>query len=315
MLTSWDPERDLLTFETDQLSGVLVADNGEVFSDHRHHVRNLLYRPNATLASPEGSQMERAGSLTLFRTYSKNSWLTELRALRPQVERTDAGAILTWMPTLSHQVSTTAEFSIKSPNIIDVDITVRGFAHYPAYELLCSNYVHSELSGGIFPGNWTTQDKAAYESTMIPDSPAYHGMYNFFPRDEYAAHIMTDGRGQKGRWPWHVACGRPYAYPLGFASNENLSVVFMGKPEDVSSVGVTYHAEGASYDGVAAHHALYLSLFGRDLFAGDSWRTQVRLVVGNYGGIDGMDKGIIGEYGAFKKWSGKQHGAPEIRPD
>jgi hypothetical protein len=315
VLTSWDAERDLLTFETERLSGILVADNGEAVSDHRHHVRNLVYRRNAMFASPEGSQMDRSGSLTLFRAYSKNSWLTELRALRPQVERTDTGAILTWQPTISHQVSTTAEFSIKSPNIIDVDITVRGYTHYPAYELLCSNYVHSDLSGGLFLGNWSAEDKVARESTMIPDSPAYHGMYNFFPRDETAAHIMTDGRGQKGRWPWHVACGRPYAYPLGFASNENLCAVFMGKPEDVSTVGVTYHAEGAAYDGVAAHHALYLSLFGRDLYAGDAWRTQIRLVVGDYGRDEEMDKGIISEYDAFIGWTGGLFGANEIRPD
>jgi len=107
---------------------------------------------------------------------------------------------------------------------------------------------------------------------------------------------MTDGRGQKGRWYWRVACGRRYAYPIGFATDRQVDVVLMGRPEDVSSVGVTYSADGDNYDGVARHHALYLSLFGKDLYPGDGWRTQVRLVIATH---EDRDNAILATFKQF----------------
>ena len=92
---------------------------------------------------------------------------------------------------------------------------------------------------------------------------------------------MTDGRGQRGRHYWRVACGRPYAYPIALTANDKTLVALMGRPQDVSSVGVTYWGEAGADDGVAQHHAQYLSLFARDLHPGDGWRTRVRLAIGD----------------------------------
>jgi hypothetical protein len=223
--------------------------------------------------------MEEAGSFTLFRAYAKNGWLTELRAIKPDVTRHKDGALLVWKPTLTHQVKTSALFTIKDPNIIDLDLSIEGYAFYPDYELLFSNYVAEDLHGGLFVRKSEFSNDGEFERIEVTDNPAFHGMYPFFPRDERAAHIMTDGRGQKGRWYWRVLCGRRYAFPMCFATDKRVHVNLMGRPEDVSSVGVTYAAKGESYDGVARHHALYLSLFGRDLHPGDGWHTQVRLVV------------------------------------
>ena len=160
-----------------------------------------------------------------------------------------------------------------------MDLSVEGHAFYPDYELLFSNHVADRLNGGLFVRRNDFTDEGEYERIELTDNPSFHGMYPFFPRDEHAAHIMTDGRGQKGRWHWRVACGRRYAFPIGFATDERADVLLMGRPEDVPSVGVTYSADGDNYDGVARHHALYLSLFGRDPHPGDGWHTQVRLVV------------------------------------
>lgn len=275
----WQAQSHILSFDSDQLQGTLVADCGEDTSNNRHHIRNLIHKNTGTCVSPDNGMMASAGSFTLFRAYARNSWLTEIRATKPQVERKEDGCILTWHPTIRHQVKITAAFTLCSPNIIDLDLALEGYAHYPDYELLCSNYYADHMQGGLFVKQNPLSDNDTYEKIYITDNPAFHGMYNFFPRNEYAAHIMTDGRGQKGRWYWNVACGRPYAFPFGFATDNQVDVLFMGRPEDVSSVGVTYTADDDRYDGVARHHALYLSLFGRDLHPGDGWRTQLRLVV------------------------------------
>lgn len=272
----WDNSR--LAFEMSDLKGIFVADSDE-HPDNRHRFVELVHKDTGIRVSPEGGMMKRAGSFTVFRSYARNSWLTEYRAIKPEVTRNENGALLVWNPTVTNQVKVSAIFAVREPNIIDLDLSIEGYAFYPDYELLFSNYVAESLNGGLFVRKNDLAEDGEYERIDVTDNPAFHGMYPFFPRDEHAAHIMTDGRGQRGRWYWRAACGRRYAFPVGIASDKRVDVILMGRPEDVSSVGVTYSADGDNYDGVAKHHALYLSLFGRDLHPGDGWRTQVRLVV------------------------------------
>jgi hypothetical protein len=293
MGNAWDSKR--LEFETRDLRGVLVADSDEN-PNNRHRTVELVHKPTGVRVSPEDGDMEKAGAFTVFRSYARSSWLTELRAIRPEVIQHDSGALLVWNPTFAHQARVSALFAIEEPNIIQLDLSVEGYAHYADYELLLSNYVAASLNGGVFVRSNDLADGDEYEKVDVVDNPAFHGMYPFFPRDEHAANIMTDGRGQKGRWYWRAACCRRHAFPLGFATDGRVDVILMGRPEDVSSVGVTYSAEGDGYDGVARHHALYLSLFGRDLHPGTGWRTQVRLVVQAHG--DNPD-GLLSAYEQF----------------
>lgn len=272
----WSDTGTELAFETVELSGHLVADpNGRPC----HSVRQLFHKPSDTYVSPDTGLMKHAGSFTAFRTYARNGWLTELRNTRADVTPRDDGVELVWEPTMRHRVRTTVRICVLEPNIIDADIAIEGLGYYPDYELLFSNYVAAQLRGSAFVKHSVLGATEEHERIDVIDNPVFHGMYPFFPRDERAANVMTDGRGQRGRHYWKVACGRPYAYPVGMASDGRTLVMLMGKPEDVSSVGVTYWADGDASDDVAAHHALYLSLFARDLHPGDGWRTQVRLLV------------------------------------
>ena len=295
MPCQWNDDGTELSFETEELCGVLVADCGSPAPhNNRHRIRELVHKQTGDRVSPEEGMMDQAGSFTLFRTYARNAWLMELRAVEPVVTRHEDGATLLWSPNIEHQVKTTARFTIREPNIIDLDLSVEGYCHYPDYELLFSNYVAPEMAGNLFVKRGAA-GSGEHERISVADNSAFHGMYIFFPRDERAAHIMTDGRGQRGRWYWRAALGRDYACPMGAAGNGRTSVLLMGRPEDVSAVGVTYSAEGENYDGVARHHALYLSLFGRDLHPGEAWRTQVRLAVCR----DGTDDDTLGAYGSF----------------
>jgi hypothetical protein len=45
---------------------------------------------------------------------------------------------------------------------------------------------------------------------------------------------------------------------------------------------VTYKGDEVN-DGVAGHRSIYLSLFGEDFKAGEGRRTQMRMVIGEYG--------------------------------
>jgi len=54
------------------------------------------------------------------------------------------------------------------------------------------------------------------------------------------------------------------------------------RPEDVYAVGVTYQGDEEK-DNLANHRSLYLSLLGEDLAPGQSRRTQIRLIIDQFG--------------------------------
>jgi hypothetical protein len=279
MGSRWDGQNWELRFETARLRGILVADGSGKPTLCNHRLRELAHKPSGTRVSTEAARgaMPQFG-YSLFRVLARDAYLTELRATPPCVSPVENGVQLVWDPTLRHRAKVCAEFAIREPNALDLDLRVEGYAYYPDYEVLLSMYVAPGFAGGAY----VRGRGGAAEQIRVADHPAFHGMYNFFPRDERAAHVLTDGRGQRGRWYWRVAVGRLYAKPMAFSSNGQVDVALLGRGEDVQAVGVTYAGDEAR-DGVADHRGLYLSLFGRDLHPGEGWRTQTRLVVDDLG--------------------------------
>jgi hypothetical protein len=277
MNAQWN--RTELSFETERLAGVLTADDADTLCNHR--LRALVHKPTDTLVSSDhGRRALGQFGLSLFRVYARDACLTELRAIPPSVERRDDGARLTWAPTLRHQAKVELTMTVAEPNIIDLDISVEGYAHYRDYEILLSNYVAPGFAAGAYVRADDFNDPTP-EQIRLVDHPAFHGMYNFFPRDDKAANILTDGRGRRGRWYWRTAIGRLFATPMCFFSDQTVDVVMMARPEDVSAVGVTY-AGDEEHDPTADHRGMYLTLFGRDLHPGQGRRTRARLLVDDF---------------------------------
>jgi len=77
---------------------------------------------------------------------------------------------------------------------------------------------------------------------------------------------------------WSVT--RWLAAPLAMRREEKSGVaaVLMSPPEDCFAVATPYNRTPP--DGVAGHQSIYLSLFGRDVKAGETARAHSRLVVG-----------------------------------
>jgi hypothetical protein len=301
MKTQWQADSGELLFETEQLSGVLVADGSVCPTLCNHRLRALRHKPTDTLVSCDKARgvMPQFG-LSLFRVLARDAWLTELRATPPLVTPVVQGVQLTWEASPRLQAKVDVVFAIREPNIVDADVRVEGYAHYSDFEILVANYLAPGFAGSVY----------LPEPVRVTDHPSYHGMYNFFPRDEHAANVLTDGRGQRGRWHWRTAIGRQYALPLTCQSNGTVDVLLMGRPEDVQAVGVTY-AGDEEKDGVADHRAQYLSLFGRDLHPGEGWRTQFRLLVDALGGEEVQHRQA---YEAFREWTSPLRTRFELTP-
>jgi hypothetical protein len=285
MPCEWNEKTGELTFSADRIEGILdpVVRGGQGDSIS-HRLRNFRHKPSDTLVSPDLMNYGpcQAGLLSLFKVLARSCYLTELRVLHPdRVEVGEAGVTLVWAPTLQHQARVACGFTVKEPNIFELDLQVEGYGYYPDYEILVSMY----LAPGFVPGVYVKERELTAADPVqirVVDHPTYHGTYPCFPRDEAAAHILTDGRGQSGRYYWRQTVGRVYGVPVGFYTNETIDVVVMGRPEDVQAIGASY-AGDEERDGVAAHRSMYLSLFGRDLYPGHSWRTQIRMAVDDWG--------------------------------
>ena len=270
----WNPELEEMEFNLSHLSGVINFSKS-------HHFSEVRYTPSNMLISPDGSGMEHVGLLNFYRVLISGGYLTELRAEKPLVKPEKDGVTLTWLPTIRRQANVTIRFTFREPNIIDMDMSVETLANYPGFEILLSAY----LAPGFVSGAYVAKEEfgpVVPEQIRITDQPMIHGIWPFFPRDEAGANILTDGRHQKGRWYWRMAVGRRYGMPMAFFNKGDVDVLLMGRPEDVYAVGATYEGDPET-DDIAAHRSFYLSLFGEDLVAGEGRRTQMRMIIGEFG--------------------------------
>ena len=278
-ICTWDADKKELNFSLSQISGTL---NCDIKSRHGkgHHFSNVIHKPTGMLISPDGDRMKGSGMLNFYRVLIEGGYLTELRVEEPLLEPGTNGITMTWMPTIRRQAKVKVQFTFKEPNIIDMDLWLETQTTYPGFEIMLSAYLASGFESGAYVAK---QEFGPIEPQQIRlvDQPMIHGIYPFFPRDEAGANILTDGRHQKGRWYWRMAVGRRYGMPLAFFSKDRVDAILMGRPDDVYAVGATY--KGDKTDSVADHRALYLSLFGEDLKAGDGRRTQMRMVIGEFG--------------------------------
>lgn len=267
---AWNAESGELRFRTESLEGTLRADGT------RHAVTQLIHRPT-------GVRVDRDMLLAIYRLLSRSAWMGEARVMSHTVRPTEDGIELAWMPRLAHQVLLSARFAIHEPDYIDCTIGVVGHAYYPDYEVFVSNYFARSFRSGGYVGPARGEEMKASIQVQPQGSPIFREMYITFPRDEQSAHLITDGRWQRGRHFTRFLPARYYGLPLGFYSQTEgpLDVLLMGLPCDTFAVSMAYATDDPS-DNVGQHNSFYLSLFGKDLHPGERWQTTVRLVVGAF---------------------------------
>jgi hypothetical protein len=101
------------------------------------------------------------------------------------------------------------------------------------------------------------------------------GQWQMSPRDQAALSIIQDGRWKHPPSPVDWAILPKLAQPVGVRRDlaSGITVVIMAPASDCFAVSTPCQTE-------KTHHSLYLSLFGRDIKAGETARARARLVVG-----------------------------------
>ena len=97
------------------------------------------------------------------------------------------------------------------------------------------------------------------------------GDWLMFPRDDAAVKLIQDGRWELPPNPvqWKILPTLGHALAMRRVPERRVTAVLMTRPQDGFAVAMPYETEG--------HFSVYLSLFGRDIAAGETARAVVRL--------------------------------------
>ena len=185
-------------------------------------------------------------------------------ALRP-----DGAVEVMFAATPERPIEMQALYRWVDPATLDLETKVRAVSDIEAFESFLASYFSAPFTNSIVCAR-----DAAGPSQMrfvAADKPA--GDWQMFPRDDAAVGVIRDGRWQIEPNPVAWVIRPPLARPLAVrrAPATGLSAILMAAPTDCFAIATPHESEG--------HYSTYLSLFGRDLKAGETARARARLVI------------------------------------
>ncbi len=186
----------------------------------------------------------------------------------------DGAVEVVWPPAEEHPIALTGLYRWVDPVTLDLEITARPQQAMPQFELFLSSY----FTRGFLASVFLQDDRASPRFISADRCPGMTGGYVMFPRDDAAVARIKDGRWKIPPNPVDWAIGGRLAAPLVLRRDKalGLTACLMGLPNDCFAISSPFNPatpEGGGY------RSLYLSLFGRDLQAGETARTRCRLII------------------------------------
>jgi len=206
-------------------------------------------------------------------------WASEARLLP------DGAVEVHWSPDAQHPLEITAVYRWSAPTVLDFTATVKPQQDLRKFELFLASYFDG------FPASlvYVAEAPAAGGKPAFMEAVKAAAVWQAFPRDDDAARIITDGCWKFPPNPVEWKIMPRIAVPLAVRrdAKTGLAAVLMAPPQDCFAVLTPFGEED--------HRSLYLSLFGRDLKAGESATARARLVIGR----DISDEQAIALYKAY----------------
>lgn len=191
----------------------------------------------------------------------------------------DGALEVVWAPAPDHPLDMTAVYRWVRADTLDVETVARPQQDMPHFEVFLSSYFSPGFDALVYvkPNKFGGGQPGFLRADV---NPLVEGTYLMFPRDREAAQMIFDRRWEFPPNPVQWSVTRWLAAPLAMRREEKSGVaaVLMSPPEDCFAVATPYNRTPP--DGVAGHQSIYLSLFGRDVKAGETARAHSRLVVG-----------------------------------
>jgi hypothetical protein len=246
-----------LAFDTGVLKGKLRAGGKST------GLSSVMHRPT-------GMTLDHSmGLFGHYRVFSANKrygtaawdWPSEAR-LRP-----DGSVEVRWPSVADRPFELRAVYRWAAPNTLDLETTVQARTNLAKFESFLASYFAEGFTNACV---YVRSNGQAW----LERADKSGGVWQAFPRDDEAASIIQDGRWTFPPSPvdWVI---RPHlAKPLAErrCPANDLRAVVMSPRSECFAVLTPFETE--------PHRSLYLSLFGKDLKAGETARAQARLVIG-----------------------------------
>lgn len=262
-------EKGSFSFDTGAVRGTLQADDA---SQGIPSIIDIVTGTDLAHGAP--------GLLSYYRLLSTDKrWGENFRGWPKTAKLQSDGAVeVIWPPQPDHPVEMRATYRWKSANILDLETVLRPESDMSNVEVFLSSYFNKGFRGRMYVAAPRHTGGQPYFLSLMAN-PFTIGTYLAFPRDLEAARIVYDGRWERGTNPVQFSINRYYAAPLALKTNaeSGVTVVQMSRPDDCFAVEAPYDKDPP--DGPAGHYSLYLSLFGRNLQAGQTARALTRMVV------------------------------------
>ena len=191
--------------------------------------------------------------------------------------RRDGSVEVRWPSAEDRPFELRAVYRWAAPNILDLETSVQAKTNLAKFEsFLASYFAEGFTNSCVYVRSNSQQSLKATDRSC--------GIWQAFPRDDQAVAIIQDGRWKFPPNPVDWAIGPRLAKPLGVrrCPENDLSAVLMSPPHDCFAVLTPFETE--------SHRSMYLSLFGKDLKAGEIARARARLVIGTKLAGETVDK-------------------------
>jgi hypothetical protein len=180
----------------------------------------------------------------------------------------------------------TARYRWTDPRTLDVETTVTTQADLSGFESFFASYFDKAFPSPYVAVRGPMVDT---EETLLLGEKSLGDWLMFLREGDPRGHVVQDGRWLLEPHPVNWTILPRLAAPLCLrrGAGHGLTVILMASAEDCFTVAMPYDGE--------SHYSLYLSLFGRDLRAGESAKAHTRLVVAE-NISDGEIHSLYGKY-------------------
>ena len=217
------------------------------------------------------------GIFSFYRVFSGNTrfganardWPTTSKLLSD-------GAVEVRFPSAKeHPLEITGVYRWKAADTLDLDLSVRPEQAMPRFELFMSSYFGKTFVASVYLKPEGAQKPGFVPVDRKPQSP---GAYVMFPRDAQAVEMIRDGRWKVGANPVDWAIEQWLAAPIFVRrdASAGLTALMICPPEDCFAVSSPWNPAKLDAPG---YRSVYLSLFGRDLQAGQTAKARCRVVI------------------------------------
>jgi hypothetical protein len=222
---------------------------------------------------PSGKRLDRSNGLfSHYRVFTKGmrygggawDWPSDAELT------TDGSVQVRWPSTAQRPFQMRALYRWRTPDTLDLETAVQAEKDLIGFESFLASYLSEGFTNAAV---YAAASAEAWNQAGFLRLRSAAGTWQMFPRDEKVLPVIQDGRWRLEPNPVNWTIRTRFDSPLAYRRDPSsgLTVVFMSSPADCFAIAGPEESEG--------HYSMYLSLFGRDLKAGEAAVARARLVV------------------------------------